>query len=211
MLSKQWLLWAGLVLVAAGVGLDFNFCDPEKVNEVFLGMFLIGGLAAFPVWAHYLAGLDAGRRLLLVAMVGAIFAGHYAHQDLKTFPFVRWAMFTESSPKSVVKTEELQATLADGSRVQLNPERLFPSLGVGTHRLSVAIILRLNHALLKQDEKTTAKFNELLAAIAEAHNRFGNGASRVRSIDVIRVHRPIRKKAGVEKMEERVWRWEDSQ
>jgi len=209
-LGPEWLLWGGIVLAAGAFGATLNLQNRRTALEVLLDVMVISGLTAVPVWARYVTGLNPVRRLFLMIMVGLLFLGQFAHRDLRLFPFINWAMYSGGTPGDAVTHERIFAILDDDSRILINPERLFPSLGMGTHRLANAISQRLNQALVEKDQESTAAFNALLASIFEAQRRFGDHGRAIRSLEVVRVSLPVSKKHGPESSREIVWRWEPS-
>ncbi|MBK1875903.1 hypothetical protein [Pelagicoccus mobilis] len=123
--------------------------------------------ASFKKW---LKELSPRSQLILVGFVLIMTAGHFVRSSKATFPFVHWDMYTKPLQHLEMYHFELEATLSDGQLIELNPSRLFPSLGFGSLRIHNKI-----HNLcvrLETDAKSyESDAKELLEAIAYQYER----------------------------------------
>jgi len=81
-----------------------------------------------PPLAALLRQLQPARRLLLLVLILAIPAGQVIHRSELTYPWVAWAMYTESYSGDVAYLD-YSLVLADGSEVELPVVHMFNRIG----------------------------------------------------------------------------------
>ena len=98
-------------------------------------------------------------------------AGHHLQAPREfAFPFVQWNMFSVPEDPSRVTYFEYRGVREDGSRVALNPTRLFPPMRHA--RLSAAIWARLREEAEDAEiVELSRSLKDLLAAVGQAYNR----------------------------------------
>jgi hypothetical protein len=119
----------------------------------------IGMLLAFRYWPpmfRLVASMPVVHRVVFGALIGGMILGHYTLNGRTYFPFVVWAIFPHVEDKpGTVTAREFMATTANGARVRLIVEQLFPSL-VQVDRLdtmSPELTAQLAHVLAKEYNK----------------------------------------------------------
>lgn len=134
----------------------------------------------------FLCGLPKPHLIVLVGLFFLFAAGHHLPGAKREvfFPFVQWDMFGRAEDASDVTYFEYEGVHADGSRVTLNPTRYFPPLRHA--RLSAAIWSRLRQQTKgREPGRPTKPLEELLKAVARAHNR-AHPDRQVLQVDIVK-------------------------
>lgn len=149
---------------------------------------LIAILLAFRYWPPMKAlviMMPVAHRVVAAVLLGGMILGHYTLNGRTYFPFVVWAIFPHVEDKpSGVSAHEFIATTANGSRVRLIVEQLFPSL-VQVDRL---------------EDFPPDTTERLARALAKKYNQLHAG-NPVRTVDLMAMSVPLHPRAGESRAE----------
>jgi hypothetical protein len=167
-------LAAGALLTLWLVVLVWVLCFNPATR--FVPLALLAEAAAFVVivlsfwkWAplnRFIRGMPGPHRVVFGVLIALVFAGHFSLQARRYFPFVAWEIFPLVREDDPVTCRELIATTAQGRRVRLLVEQLFPS------------IVQFNFPT------DPAKLDRLVTVLAAAYNR-QHAADPVREADLV--------------------------
>lgn len=191
-----------VVLALAGSGF-LHGNRSLRLSVVMFAIVMAGFLATPPVRA-WLPRIDRLSRLILSAMIAFMLAGQFADESRRTFPFSVYSMFGSihrDTGRGVVLIYEMHGVTPEGSRVSINAEKLFPTLGLGAMRLSCTLQELTVHA--QPGTEGGYHLDAVLEGIAEGYWRLGFG--RLRRIEMIRRSVPTRAGRGAETAPEVVW------
>ena len=133
---------AALLTAFALAGAALVQGDRSLILSVAMCVAVIAAFLAAPVTRSYLSRVALPARIILAAMIGLMLAGQFADQPRRTFPFSVFHMFGSvhrDAGRGSVTIYELQGVGRDGTRVSINPDRLFPTLGLGTMRMGTRL------------------------------------------------------------------------
>jgi hypothetical protein len=142
---------------------------------------MIAMVLAFRYWPPILrlvASMPAAHRVVFGVLIGGMILGHYTLNGRSFYPFIVWEIFPHAAePCETVNAHEFIATTANGTKVRLIAERLFPSL-----------------VQIDRVETMTPALSEKLARVlAKKYNEF-HADNPVRQVDlmnmVVQLHPP---------------------
>jgi hypothetical protein len=156
----------------------------EGVATVGILMILV---SLRPFQAFY-RRMPAKHRLAFAFLIGLMLCGHFAERGRQTFPFVPWRMFASKPSGETIEHIRIDGITDDGTRITINPERLFPSLGLGTSRLYLKLSSLTKAALNTVENPAVARqrYEDMLLAIGRAHNRKADPL--VQRLEVVKIH-----------------------
>ena len=149
-------------------------------------VLMLGLTLAYPPARRFLRSLPTGWAATLAALVALMVVGELLGRNRATFPFPAWDMYGQ--PPSVPLTHyRLVGVTAAGEEIVLNSGRLYPSLGLGTHR--IGNLLAVDLARFVNGGLLTPETAALLTAVRDAHNRRSGPPVGAVRVVVIRVDR----------------------
>ena len=77
---------------------------------------------------HWVAAMPVAHRVVFGLLVGGMILGHYTLNGRAYFPFVVWEIFPFVHEDNPVTCRQFIATTANGTKVRLIVEQLFPSI-----------------------------------------------------------------------------------
>ena len=92
---------------------------------------LIAILLAFRYWPpmiRWVTSMPVVHRVVFGVLIGSMILGHYTLNGRTYFPFVVWEIFPFVNEEDPVTCREFIATTAEGKKVRLLAEQLFPSI-----------------------------------------------------------------------------------
>ncbi len=151
-----------------------------EIILLFAVLFALWSCAAFRRWWKEQGRSHCQIGLIVIAL---LIVGHLVNQSRSTFPFVRWAMYTDVYEPDSMEWGKFRAGLANGDEVWINPAIEFPSLS----RNFFDRLYDLSQSASKNTltPKGEYAFDELMRALAEQHNRRCSGNPIVRLDAVI--------------------------
>ena len=173
-----------LVLVAAAAALGRRWWRPGLVGEWATYMVLAYAILS---WRPFRSAVARNGRLQRAAIVGCLLLlvlGQFVGGGRHTFPFVRFAMFTDQGPTDAHYYSYLGLTRA-GRSVQVDPVALYPSLDRG--RFAGRLFDSAEAAIAGGSGSAAgAAYDDLLLALLRRQN-LGRDEPLVR-LDVYLVH-----------------------
>jgi hypothetical protein len=92
---------------------------------------LIAVLLAFRYWPpmiRWVASMPVPHRVVFGVLIGSMILGHYTLRGRTYFPYIAWEIFPFVHEDDPVTCREFIATTANGNKVRLLVEQLFPSI-----------------------------------------------------------------------------------
>jgi len=93
---------------------------------------MIAILLAFRYWPpmfRLVASMPAAHRVVFAGLIGGMILGHFTLNGRSYYPFIVWEIFPHAAETDgTVSAHEFIATTANGTKVRLIAEQLFPSL-----------------------------------------------------------------------------------
>lgn len=176
---------AGVVIVALVStiiwGVSFSPLRFVPITLAGQAYAMIAMLLAFRYWPpmfRLVASMPVVHRVVFVVLIGGMILGHYTLNGRTYFPFVVWEIFPHKAENNgTVNAYEFIATKADGQKVRLIAEQLFPSL-VQIDRV---------------DTMTPELTEKLARALAKKYNEY-HADNPVRQVDlmnmIVQLHPP---------------------
>ena len=131
-------------------------------------------------WAH---------RIVFGVLVGGMALGHYTFNGRTYFPFVVWEIFPHAEGNSdVVKAQQFFGKTADGQKVRLLAEQLFPS------------IIQIDRVEALDADYGGGTTDDLALALAKMYNAH-HPAAPVREVDLVEVAVNLHPPAGESRTE----------
>jgi hypothetical protein len=97
-------------------------------GQLALLLMLIRAYCYWPPVVRWVAAMPVAHRVVFGVLVGAMILGHYTIKGRTYFPFVSWEIFPFVNEEDPVTCRQFIATTADGAKVRLIVEQLFPSI-----------------------------------------------------------------------------------
>jgi len=151
---------AGLI-IAALAGLivwlvsfsPWRFVPFALAGQAYATIALLLAFRYWPPMFRLVASMPVAHRMVFGVLIGCMILGHYTLNGRTYFPFVVWEIFPhEEAKRDAVIAPEFIATRADGTKVRLIVEQLFPSL-VQVDRIdsiNPEVTAKLAHVLAKK-------------------------------------------------------------
>jgi hypothetical protein len=106
-----------------------SFVVPLKLaGQAYLLLVLLLAFRYWPPMIRWVASMPVVHRIVFGVLIGGMVLGHYTLNGRTYFPFVVWEIFPFVHEDDPVTCREFIATTADGAKVRLLAEQLFPSI-----------------------------------------------------------------------------------
>jgi len=109
-----WMVSQGVPLAVAG--------------QAYLLIIILLAFRYWPPMIRWVASMPVPHRVVFGVLIGAMILGHYTLNPRAYFPYVAWEIFPFVHEDDPVTCCEFIATTANGNRVRLLVEQLFPSI-----------------------------------------------------------------------------------
>ena len=122
-----------VVLVSTIIwGISFSplrFVPFALAGQAYAMIAILLGFRYWPPMFRLVASMPVAHRVVFGVLIGGMILGHYTLNGRTYYPFVVWEIFPHAAEiNGTVNAHEFIATRADGSKVRLIAEQLFPSL-----------------------------------------------------------------------------------
>ena len=98
-------------------------------GQAYMTIAILLAFRYWPPMTRFVLSMPAVHRVVFGLLIGCMILGHYTLNGRTYFPFVVWEIFPHPEEKrDAVIAPEFMATRADGTKVRLIVEQLFPSL-----------------------------------------------------------------------------------
>ena len=98
-------------------------------GQAYLTIAILLGFRYWPPMFRLVGAMPVAHRVVFGVLIGGMILGHYTLNGRTYFPFVVWEIFPHAEEKhGMVNAHEFVATTANGTKVRLIAEQLFPSL-----------------------------------------------------------------------------------
>jgi hypothetical protein len=98
------------------------------VGQLCMILLILRAFAYWPPTVRLVRGMAMPHRLVFGVLLGAMLLGHYTIRGPGYFPFIVWEIFPFVREDDPVTCDEFIATTANGAKVRLLVEQLFPSI-----------------------------------------------------------------------------------
>jgi hypothetical protein len=96
--------------------------------QALLVIVVLRSFCYAPQLTRWAAGMPMPHRIVLGLLIGGMILGHFTFDNRRFFPFVAWEIFPVVRENDPVVCPEMIATTADGKKVRLLVEQIFPSI-----------------------------------------------------------------------------------
>lgn len=135
--------------------------------EIAIVIVFLAAMLMLPSVKVWFARMSRSERRIVIAVVLLLVAGQLIAQSRKTFPFVRWSMYTEIFENQPIEVGKFQALHADGTTHWINPVRYYPSISRNLHhRVAVFMSCYSDDELSEPLDQT---FEQFMAAIGQRY------------------------------------------
>lgn len=177
------LAGAIIVVLAGAIVWTLSF-SPWRVvpfaltGQSYATIAMLLGFRYWPPMFRLVASMPVAHRVVFGALIGGMILGHYSLNGRSHYPFIVWGIFPRAEEsRGMVSANEFIATTANGTRVRLIAEQLFPSL-----------------VQIDRVETMTPELTEKLARVlAKKYNEF-HPDNPVRQVDlmnmIVQLHPP---------------------
>jgi len=123
-------------IVAAIIGLCvaliiwmISYVVPLKLaGQAYLLISILLAYRYWPPMIRWIASMPGAHRIVFGVLISGMILGHYTLNGRTYFPFVVWEIFPFVHEDDPVTCRQFIATTADGAKVRLLAEQLFPSI-----------------------------------------------------------------------------------
>jgi len=119
------IIGLGIVLV---VWLVSHAVPLTVAGQAYLLIIILLAFRYWPPMIRWVASMPVPHRAVFGLLIGGMFLGHYTLNARAYFPYVAWEIFPFVHEDNPVTCREFIATTADGGKVRLLAEQLFPSI-----------------------------------------------------------------------------------
>jgi len=119
------IIGLGIVLV---VWLVSHAVPLTVAGQAYLLIIILLAFRYWPPMIRWVASMPVPHRAVFGLLIGGMILGHYTLNARAYFPYVAWEIFPFVHEDNPVTCREFIATTADGGKVRLLAEQLFPSI-----------------------------------------------------------------------------------
>ena len=106
-----------------------SFAIPLRLaGQAYLLIIILLAYRYWPPMIRWVAAMPVAHRVVFGLLVGGMIFGHYTLNGRAYFPFVVWEIFPFVHEDNPVTCRQFIATTANGTKVRLIVEQLFPSI-----------------------------------------------------------------------------------
>ena len=106
-----------------------SFAVPLRLaGQAYLLIVILLAFRYWPPMVRWVASMPVAHRVIFGVLLGGMILGHYTLNGRTYFPYVAWEIFPFVREDDPVTCREFIATTADGNKVRLLVEQLFPSI-----------------------------------------------------------------------------------
>jgi len=113
-------------------GISFSplrFVPFALAEQAYLMIAILLAFRYWPPMFRLVGSMPVAHRLVFGALISGMILGHYSLNGRSYYPFIVWGIFPHAAENhDTVNAYEYIATRADGTKVRLIAEQLFPSL-----------------------------------------------------------------------------------
>lgn len=162
-----------LAIMLAGIGLQRGLGRTVvKMLEALLILAVFHPLASHRLFAEMFSALGRFYKLVFLALLGLLLAGHLAGRDRRTFPFVPWRMYSQVVEEYPTHYAYLGKS-RNGKTVRLVPPRV--PLTLYKHGILRKLETQVESIRVEEDSAQRAtlisQHEATLAAVAHLYNR----------------------------------------
>jgi hypothetical protein len=120
--------FTAIVLLIWLITFFYHLLPLAITGQLALLLFLLRALCYWPPMIRWVASMPVVHRAVFGVLIGGMILGHYTLNGRTYFPFVVWEIFPFAHEGNPVTCREFIATTANGHKVRLLVEQLFPSI-----------------------------------------------------------------------------------
>ena len=106
-----------------------SFAIPLKLaGQAYLLVVVLLAFRYWPPMIRWVTSMPVPHRVVFGVLIGSMILGHYTLNGRTYFPYIAWEIFPFVHEDDPVTCSEFIATTANGSKVRLLVEQLFPSI-----------------------------------------------------------------------------------
>ncbi len=98
------------------------------IGQLCLLLMIVRAFAYWPPMIRWITSMPVAHRIVFGLLLGGMVLGHYTLNGRAYFPFVVWEIFPFVNEQDPVTCRQFIATTANGAKVRLLVEQLFPSI-----------------------------------------------------------------------------------
>ncbi len=140
--------------------------------EIVLLMVILVAFASSEALPKFFRSMPRVHRFVFAALFVLMTFGQLLRNSYDTFPFVAWQMYGKLyGDSNVVGFYLIEGITQDDERIEINAERLYPSLGYGSIRMANKLLELEREAFRNHNPDALEDYKQLVMAIARGHNR----------------------------------------
>ena len=106
-----------------------SFAIPLKLaGQAYLLVVVLLAFRYWPPMIRWVTSMPVPHRVVFGVLIGSMILGHYTLNGRTYFPYIAWEIFPFVREDDPVTCREFIATTANGNKVRLLVEQLFPSI-----------------------------------------------------------------------------------